>query len=76
MRPNQRNNSGKPWTDEQVRQLKELADQNTPIRIVALKLGRTTFAIRRRAEIEGLWLSAVAHQPYIRKTEKRASSSA
>ena len=34
-------NHGKEWSDKDVSQLKKLADQNTPTRVIGLKLGRT-----------------------------------
>lgn len=33
-------NSGKPWSSSQVSQLKQLAKQNTPTKVIGLKLGR------------------------------------
>ena len=66
----ERINSGKPWTPAEVNQLKDLANQNTPTRIVALKLGRTTLAVGRRAAAEGVSLKAVGHRPYNRQSKK------
>ena len=34
-------NSGKPWTSNDVRQMKKLVGENTPTRVIGLKLGRT-----------------------------------
>ena len=34
-------NTGKRWTVTQVKQLRPLANQNTPTRVIGLKLGRT-----------------------------------
>jgi hypothetical protein len=42
-------NSGKPWTANAVRQLQKLAGENTPTRVIGLKLGRTEDAVRTRA---------------------------
>ena len=39
-------NSGNSWTSKDVAQLKELASQNTPTRVIGLKLGRTPGAGR------------------------------
>ncbi len=43
------NNYGRPWTPEQIQTLQVLARQNTPIRRIALKLGRTSTAIQSKA---------------------------
>lgn len=44
------NNNGKPWTSEQLETLRALVAQNTPIRRIALKLGRTSTAIQLKAK--------------------------
>ena len=46
-------NSGKPWTPGEVKQLKQLANQNTPTRVIGLKLGRTENAVRSVASEVG-----------------------
>lgn len=43
-------NSGKPWTTQQEQVLRSLAEQNTPIRRIALKLGRTSTAVQSKAK--------------------------
>jgi hypothetical protein len=53
------NNFGKPWTPEQIETLRTLAIQNTPIRRIALKLGRTTTAIHLKAKEIGLPLNLI-----------------
>ncbi|SEL29238.1 hypothetical protein [Nitrosovibrio tenuis] len=45
----QPNNFGRPWTLEQLQTLETLANQNTPIRRIALRLGRTSTAIQSKA---------------------------
>lgn len=42
-------NSGKPWTTQQEQVLRKLAEQNTPIRRIALRLGRTSTAVQTKA---------------------------
>ncbi|WP_371403483.1 hypothetical protein OHA10_37060 [Kribbella sp. NBC_00662] len=42
-------NSGQGWTDEQVRQLRELAEGNTPVGVMSVKLGQTEEAVRSQA---------------------------
>jgi hypothetical protein len=57
-------NSGKPWTPSEVKQLKQLANQNTPTRVIGLKLGRTENAIRNVASEEGVSLKPTNQSPY------------
>jgi hypothetical protein len=49
-------NSGKQWTNEDVKQLKKLAKQDTPTPVIGFKLGRTPAAIYSRASEEGISL--------------------
>jgi hypothetical protein len=42
-------NIGKTWTKEDVSQLRELAKENTPIRIIGIKLGRSPNGVRAKA---------------------------
>ena len=49
-------NIGKPWTKEDISQLRELAKENRPIRIIGIKLGRTPDAIRTKASENGISL--------------------
>lgn len=60
-------NTGKSWTAQDVRQLKELAKGNTPTRVIGLKLGRTETAIYGKASSEGISLSPTNQSPYNRK---------
>lgn len=57
-------NSGKPWTRQEVQQLRILAKQNTPTRVIGLELGRTEGAIRNRASEEGISLKPTNQSPY------------
>lgn len=50
------NNTGKRWTTTQIRQLRHLAKQNTPTRVIGLKLGRTENAVRTKASEKGVSL--------------------
>lgn len=38
-------NYGKPWTGADVSELRQLAKQNTPTRVMGLKLERTSAAV-------------------------------
>ena len=49
-------NTGKRWTATQVKQLRQLASQNTPTRVIGLKLGRTEHAVRTKASENGVSL--------------------
>jgi len=60
-------NSGKQWTATEVHQLRVLAAQNTPTRVIGLDLGRTEEAVRTRASQEGISLKPTNQSPYNRK---------
>jgi hypothetical protein len=53
-----------PWTDEEVRKLRELARGNTPTRIIGLKLGRTPGAVQSKASAVGISLKPANRSPY------------
>lgn len=57
----------KPWTQAETRQLDRLADQNTPTRVIGLKLGRTPDAVRIKASEEGISLKPTNQSPYNRR---------
>jgi len=57
-------NTGKEWTAKEVKQLEKLADQNTPTRVIGLKLGRTPDAVRSKASNEGISLKPTNQSPY------------
>ncbi len=60
-------NSGKPWTSHDVAQLKSLAVQNTPTRVIGLKIGRTESAIYTQASTQGISLAPTNQRPYNRR---------
>ncbi len=60
-------NSGKPWTPSEVSKLQELATQNTPTRVIGLKLGRTPGAVSTKASEENISLKPTNQSPYNRK---------
>jgi hypothetical protein len=60
-------NSGKGWTQRDVSQLKTLARQNTPTRVIGFKLGRTEVAVRTKAADSGVSLKPTNQSPYNRK---------
>jgi len=57
-------NTGKPWTTAQVRELKQLAKENTPTRVIGLKLGRSETAVYSKAKNEGISLKPTNQRPY------------
>jgi len=60
-------NTGKPWTRPQLQQLRQLAKQNTPTRVIGLKLGRTENAVRAKANEKGVSLKPTNQSPYNRR---------
>lgn len=60
-------NHGKPWNNQQISQLRKLADQNTPTRVIGLKLGRTEDAVRSVASQENISLNPTNQSPYNRR---------
>ena len=65
--PKKPDNYGKPWTDKQVQQLEKLVDQNTPTRVIGLKLGRTEDSIRSKASEKDISLKPTNQAPYNRR---------
>lgn len=60
-------NTGKPWTPADNQQLRQLTRENTPTRVIGLKLGRTEDAVRTHAAQEDVSLKPVNQSPYNRK---------
>ena len=60
-------NHQKPWTPEQEKRLEQLADGNTPTRVIALKLERTEDAVRSKASELDISLKPTNQSPYNRK---------
>jgi hypothetical protein len=59
-------NSGKPWSPSDGQRLGDLAKQNTPTRVIGLKLGRTEDAVRSKASELGIPLKPTNQSPYNR----------
>ena len=57
-------NHSNPWSEEQVQQLRQLAGENTPTRVIALKLGRTPQAVQSKASALRLSLKPTSQRPY------------
>ncbi len=60
-------NSGNAWTPKDNAQLKSLAAQNTPTRVIGLKMGRTESAIYTQASTKGISLEPTNQSPYNRR---------
>lgn len=57
-------NSGKEWTQDEVQQLRELAESNTPVGVMSIRLERSEDAIRSKAQSEGISLQPPNRSPY------------
>jgi len=57
-------NKGKHWTPQQEQQLRQLARENTPTRIVGLKTGRSPAAVQAKASEIGVSLKPPNQSPY------------
>ncbi len=60
-------NHKKEWTNQDIKQLEKLADQNTPTRVIGLKLGRTENSIRSAASENDISLKPTNQSPYNRR---------
>ena len=60
-------NSGKQWTSAEISNLENLAKENTPTRVIGLKLGRTPAAVATKASQENISLKPTNQSPYNRK---------
>jgi hypothetical protein len=65
--PKSTRNSGKPWTPTDVSKLQDLAQKNTPTRVIGLKIGRTPDAVYKKASDEGIPLKPSNQSPYNRR---------
>jgi hypothetical protein len=58
------------WTPAQVKELKQLAKENTPTRVIGLKMGRTPEAIQAKAAGAKVSLKPTNQSPYNRRKGK------
>lgn len=63
-----KSNSGKAWSQSDQAKLGKLADQNTPTRVIGLKLGRSEDAVRSKASELEISLKPTNQSPYNRNT--------
>jgi hypothetical protein len=64
-------NTGKVWTAQEIKELRQLAKENTPTRVIGLKLGRTPGAVESKASQEGISLAPPNRSP--RTPSKKAT---
>lgn len=60
-------NHSKDWTKSDVQQLRQLARENTPTRVIGLKTGRTENSVRSKASDENISLKPTNQSPYNRR---------
>lgn len=60
-------NHGKKWTGGDVNTFRQLVGQNTPTRVIGLKLGRTPSAVQSKASDLGVSLKPTNQSPYNRR---------
>lgn len=60
-------NSGKTWTQAEIKQLKQEIKQNTPTRVMGLHLGRTPEAVQSKANDLDLSTKPTNQSPYNRR---------
>ena len=60
-------NAGKLWTLQEKRKLSQLAKNNTPTRVIGLKLGRPVAGVRSKASELGVSLDPPNRSPYGRR---------
>ena len=54
------------WSKQDVKELKQLVKENTPTRVIALKLERSETSIYGKAQREGISLKPTNQRPYNR----------
>jgi hypothetical protein len=62
--PKYTRNTGRPITSGVVQQVRQLAGQNTPTRVIGLKTGRTENSVRHIASTNGISLKPTNQSPY------------
>ena len=67
MLPKYIRNTGKQWSSKEEYQLKQLVKENTPTRVIGLKLGRPENGVRAKASNLGVSLKPTNQSPYNRR---------
>ena len=60
-------NTGKQWTPNEEKKLEQLAEKNTPTRVIGFKLGRTVNSVYKKASELDISLNPTNQSPYNRK---------
>jgi hypothetical protein len=60
-------NHRKNWTPQELGKVEKLRNENTPTRVIGLKMGRTPEAIYSKASEEGISLKPTNQSPYNRR---------
>lgn len=60
-------NHNKAWSNGDVSSLRQLARENTPTRVIGIKLGRSPEAVQSKASAEDISLKPTNQSPYNRK---------
>ncbi|RJQ34403.1 hypothetical protein C4556_02690 [Candidatus Parcubacteria bacterium] len=60
-------NAGKQWTSQEEKKLVQLAKENTPTRVIGLKLGRPVGGVRGKAHELDISLRPTNQSPYNRR---------
>ncbi len=56
--------TGQSWSEDELKQLKDLAKGNTPTRVIGLKLQRSESSVRSKAQREHISLAPANQSPY------------
>jgi len=59
-------NAGKQWTSQEEKKLVQLAKENTPTRVIGLKIGRPVGGVRGKAQELDISLRPTNQSPYNR----------
>ena len=60
-------NAGRQWTREEIRDMRKMVNQNTPTRVIGLKLGRPVAGVYAKASEERISLKPTNQSPYGRR---------
>jgi hypothetical protein len=58
---------GQEWTPQELKALRELVKENTPTRVIGLKLERSEASVYGKAQREGISLKPTNQSPYNRR---------
>lgn len=67
---------GIPWSDQEVKQLRQMVKERTPTREMAVRLERTADSVRSKAKDQGISLSAGKTQKPAKAAAKKAAPKA